>query len=252
MKFTVFGTKQDDLNIDDIECLTDVMSQLDLIIDSYNEIEITKNDITVVITAGEYQPFGGSNPQEYIYYFNIIDEVFDNGGGIDTDDLDINWSDVKVFYYKYASIEDMFIDAIKNGNINKIKELNKTFPNIAKPSISNSFYVNFFILLKDIELLEWVKTIDNDVRFDNQKYTNSLRVAVENKFEDGALWLIDNYKHIPMYESDSYLYIIRMAKSFKMDMLVAKMIQNQDFLNILIKINATEYLPKTITDLFFF
>lgn len=254
MDFKIFGTSQKKFDLKDLTgelyCFKFVLDQLDMDIESYVSIEITKNEITVVVTASEHTPIGAMNAEEYAYYFNISDLSFNNGS--DEFDVGIDWEDVRDFYFKYAEIEHNFINAIQHKDIKLIKELNQQFPERAKPSINECFYANYFIMMHDINILEWTIKIDNAMVYNNKKYSNSVRIAIESKFEEGALWLLENYTNIELHENYKPFYNIELAKAYNMDRLINKMIQNEDFLKLLINSNKTEFIPQTVTDLFLF
>ncbi len=257
MQLTVFNGVPLSINKKEIVCFEDALELLldDLDIQSYESVEIHKNEITVLFLAKDHQIYGSSNIREYGYFFNIKDKVLSNGAD-DIDDVtdDIDWDKISMFYHKYANIQDRFIDAIMDGDLSEIKKLHAQYPDVATLNINDSFYFSYFISFKNINFLNWLKEVDPNLEFNitSKKTINPLITAIQRDFEEGALWLLDNFINLKVYEEANPLYIIKQVIEYKMDNLYTRIISNQEFLNIILELNALEYLPETAKDIFIF
>lgn len=254
MKLEVFDKIITDWNENDAACFKKPIEELDVEIEEWTEIIVNQNEITIVFKGSDWIPNGKTNATTMAYWFNIKEKYFDNGGGFVTDDApDVDWEACEAFYKKYATLESDFIDALDKGDFERAKRLNKADPERLKPSIQNSFYARWIVKSGNIEFLKWAKEVDDGISFGyNSRFENPLKIAIDYNHEDVAIWLIDNYPEVPLTEKYDKLYILKKAINNKMEKLTLKLIEIPEILNLVIELDAVEYLPTSIRDVFLF
>lgn len=238
-----------------ITSFSEPIEDLNITIVTLEEISIHYNEISFIYYGYEsYSPNITPNASLSVMYFNIETEDMSNGGDNSSEATLtklIKWDELKHFYKKYCGNESMFINAIDTGDFETAKRINKEYPNI-KPSISNSFYARWLVKIGNLDFLKWAKEVDDSIDFSSKsRFENPLKIAIAYKYEEIALWLIDNYpiNLFDRYQSES---LIKQADKLGLNKLVKKMALDPDMMNLLIERHLEYLLPSEIKDVFIF
>ncbi len=221
-------------------------------INSIEEITIYKDEISFIIYGTIFEgPGNPTKPELLVYYYNIKNEYFNNGG--DEFDSDISWGLLRDFYMKYAQAETIFIEAIDKNMLVDAKAIHTKRPDIL-PSISNSFYARWLVKTNNIKFLEWAKSVDDNIDFsDKNRYENPLKLAIGYKYEAVALWLIDNYPEISLFPiSGNKLNFIKEAQEEGLDKLVDRLRQDKEMMKLIMKSGDISLLPSDAQEMFIF
>ena len=250
MKVKVFDTEIPTPNHKATEEMEESVESLGIDILSIEEISLHKNEISFICYGIEQSPGIPQAKELMVFYFNVKNEYFNNGG--DDFDVDIKWSLLRDFYNEFAGAEDIFINAIDRNQLVDAMAVHSRRPDI-KPSLSNSFYARWLVKTNNIKFLEWAKSVDNDIDFsDKNRHENPLKIAIGYGYEDVSIWLIDNYPEISFYPKTGYkLAYIKMAIEKKMDKLVEKM-RTQEMIDTIVKSGELDLLPQAAQDIFVF
>ena len=254
MRLEVFDETITDWNESESDCFKDPIQELDLLVEKWTEILVNKNEITVVFEGSEYSPISNNTVETLVYYFNVKEEYFDNGGGFSTNDApEVDWNKCRAFYKKYAADEDDFVDALDKGDFERAKKLNKLNPEKLKPSISNSFYARWIVKTGNIEFLKWSKQVDPDIDFSpKSRFENPIKIAIGYTHEDAAIWIIDNYHEASVLDRYEPLGLLKKAKEYEMDRLVKRMLERPELMELVLGSKYEELIPKEARDLFLF
>ncbi len=237
-----------------LKYIEEIAENIDFIIYEITEIDIARFTITITFNGNFATTFDISKSVERSFYYDIAYNEFDSINNIfDPDNVpDIDWDIIQNFHENHTNIQNKFIQAIDKGDFETMKKLNKEYPELAYPSISNSSYARWLIKIGKIEVLEWAKSIDANIDFsDNPRLENVLKIAINENYEDIAIWLIDNYQ-INLSEKSDTEYLIKKANKNNMFNLVSKMQENQEFIKKLISENKLDFVPKSVKDIFLF
>lgn len=252
MRLEVFDNTITDWNESESDCFKKPIQELDLIVEKWTEILVNRNEITVVFEGREWSPSSKQPIETYAYYFNVKEEYFDNDGGI-ADIPEIDWVACRTFYKKYAATEDDFVTALDKGDFERAKKLHKQNPKTIKPSIQNSFYARWIVKSGNLDFLKWAKEVDSDIDFSsNPRFENPLKIAIENKYENIGIWLIDNYSEMSLTDRYDDLSLIKQADKQGLDKLKQKMIENKELTTLIVEKGALELLPNLLKDMFIF
>lgn len=259
MRLKVFDTDMGIISEDDAWCVIDPIEQaaniLGFDIDKIEEIYISQNEITVGFKGTEFSYSGTSKSQDMAFWFALKYKEFDNGGGVWVDadeEPEVDWDCIQKFYDEHGGIQTRFIHALDKGDFATMKKLNKEFPDIAKPSVSNSFYARWLVKIGKIEVLEWAKSVDPDIDFsENPRFENPLKIAIGYSYEDIGIWLIDNYP-VALWDRFDVSSLIAKADELGLKKLVKKMQEDQILITKLVDAGKTQFVPETVKDVFLF
>jgi len=233
-----------------LSVIIDAIEELSIEVYKFKGIEITNNEITAIILGKEFTPISGPTVEEMVFYFDVKNQYFNNGG----DEFDvslIDWKSLKEFYNHYAYNYDQIIDAMDQGDLEKLKKLTYEYPEIPL-SMNDSFYARRLIKHKNIELLEWAIQVDPNIDFSSDNFhSNTLKLAIKYDWEDGAIWLLENFK-INCIESFDALGIIKLINKGNMFRLLKICINNKNVLDTIINKQEFDLLPKEIRSMFIF
>jgi len=249
MKFTIFGETQSLTDTYVVDVMIDALEEADIKVSKVTELSIGRNELTIIFKGHYYEPTNTPKDKEMVYYFNIKEHYVNNGG----DDLkvDVDWTSLKEFYDDYAQAQEIMIHAIDTNNLIDAKTVNARRPDVL-PSLSNSFYARWLIKTKNIKFLEWAKSVDKNIDFTSKsRFENPLKLAIKHNWEEGAIWLIDNYD-IALIDKYDPLALIKQAKKHNLNELVKIMGKNEEIKSIIVKTNEYSLLPKEIQETFIF
>ena len=237
-----------------LKYIEEIAENLDFIIYEITEIDIARFTISITFNGNFATTYDISKSIEWTFFYDIAYNELDSFDNIfhPDDAPDIDWDIIQNFHENHTHIQNKFIQAIDKGDFETMKKLNKEYPELAYPSISNSSYARWLIKIGKIEVLEWAKSIDANIDFsDNPRLENPLKIAINENYEDIAIWLIDNYQ-ISLSEKSDTEYLIKKANQNSMFNLVSKMQENQDFIKKLISEDKLDFVPKSVKDIFLF
>lgn len=237
-----------------LKYIEEIAENMDFIIYEITEIDIARFTISITFNGNYATTYDISKSIERTFFYDIAYNELDSLDNIfDPDDApDVDWDIIQNFHENHTNIQNKFIQAIDKGDFETMKKLNKEYPELAYPSISNSSYARRLIKIGKIEVLEWAKSIDANIDFsDNPRLENPLKIAINENYEDIAIWLIDNYQ-ISLSEKLDTEYLIKKANQNNMFKLVSKMQENQDFIKKLISEDKLDFVPKSVKDIFLF
>lgn len=237
-----------------LKYIEEIAENMDFIIYEITEIDIARFTISITFNGNYATTYDISKSIEWTFFYDIAYNELDSLDNIfDPDDApDVDWDIIQNFHENHTNIQNKFIQAIDKGDFETMKKLNKEYPESAYPSISNSSYARRLIKIGKIEVLEWAKSIDANIDFsDNPRLENPLKIAINENYEDIAIWLIDNYQ-ISLSEKLDTEYLIKKANQNNMFKLVSKMQENQDFIKKLISEDKLDFVPKSVKDIFLF
>jgi len=233
-----------------ISVIIDAIEELNIEVYKFKGIEISNNEIMAIILGREVTPISGPTVEDMVFYFDVKNQYFNNGG----DEFDvsmIDWKFLKDFYKHYANDYDMIINAIDDGDLEKLKELTDKYPKIPL-SMNDSFYARRLIMHKNIELLKWAVELDPNIDFSsNNLHSNTLKLAINHNWEDGAIWLLENFK-IDCIQSFDALGIIKLINKNNMSRLLEICINNKNVLETIINNQEFDLLPNEIKSMFVF
>lgn len=217
------------------------------------EVEFHRDELAIV-TESIRGEFGGvlSSPNEIAWYYDLQNKEVNNGG--DSIDVDVNWNRLKKLHDKYASVESVFIEAMNKGDLDKMKELNKQDPYRACPSLNDSFYIRWAIQHKNLEILKWAKSVDDNIDFSaNSRFINPLKIVKEYKCDEIGVWLLENYPDISVFDGfGDPLQLLKDLKKTNLVKTVAKILENKEVINKIVEEDVTNLLPESIQDIFVF
>lgn len=237
-----------------LKYIEEIAENMDFIIYEITEIDIARSTISITFNGNYATTYDISKSIEWTFFYDIAYNELDSLDNIfhPDDAPDVDWDIIQNFHENHTNIQNKFIQAIDKGDFETMKKLNKEYPESAYPSISNSSYAKWLIKIGKIEVLEWAKSIDANIDFsDNPRLENPLKIAINENYEDIAIWLIDNYQ-ISLSEKSDTEYLIKKANQNNMFKLVSKMQENQDFIKKLISEDKLDFVPKSVKDIFLF
>ena len=126
---------------------------MDFIIYEITEIDIARFTISITFNGNFATTFDISKSIEWTFFYDMVYNELDSVDNIfhPDDAPDIDWDLIKDFYVNHAGVQNVFIQAIYKGDFETMKKLNKEYPELAYPSISNSFYARLLIKIGKIE-----------------------------------------------------------------------------------------------------
>jgi len=250
MKVTLFGKEISINNNDAVDAMNDAIYELDVKISTIEEIALYKNEISFIGYGYDYAPVNHPKDELQIFYFDIKERSVNNGG--DNFDIEVDWPTIIEFYKEYASAHEIMINAIDHNQLIDAMAIHSRRPDIL-PSLSDSFYARWLVKTNNIKFLEWAKSVDDNIDFsDKNRFENPLKIAIGYKFEDVAIWLIDNYSDMSLKpKSGNPLQFILQANDNGMYDLVEKM-RTEEMMSYIMAGGNVELLPPKTQEIFIF